>query len=220
MIKLALVDDHQLVRKSMSFLIDNFQNMEVVYESDNGYDFIDFAKKQTIDVLLLDLQMPIVSGFEVCKRLKEQNSSVKILIISQLTSKEAIHHVMECGANGYFSKNSSPELLEDAIHRVVNEGYCFDISMSATIREAIMWDTKTHFSFGLNQEIELSSREIAIIKMACQEKSSQEIGELLNITARTVETHRTRMIKKISVKNFIGVILYAIKSEAIQIEDI
>jgi DNA-binding NarL/FixJ family response regulator len=220
MIKIALIDDHQLFRKSLAILIKGMNGLEVVYESDNGNEFLEFIKLVPIDLVLLDIQMPIISGFEICKLLKSQNSKIKILIISQLTSKEAIHHVMECGANGFFTKNASPEHLENAIQNIVKEGFYFDTELSTTIREAILWDKKTHFNLNVNNDIKLSEREIQIIKMVCQEKTTVEISEILRITYRTVETHRNRLIKRLNTKNFIGVILYAIKSDLIHLEDI
>ena len=98
MIKIALVDDHQLFRKSLSLLISTFEGIEVTYETSDGLAFLEVAKTEYLDVLLLDIQMPILDGYEVCKRLKLVNSEIKILIISQLTSKEVVHQIMECGA--------------------------------------------------------------------------------------------------------------------------
>lgn len=218
--RIAIIDDHELFRKSLSFLVSSFRDIQVVYDSDNGYDFIEFIKNETLDLVLLDIQMPIVNGFEVCKILKSNNPHTKILIISQLNTKEAIHHVMECGANGFFSKSSSPLLLETAINRVINEGYYFNMSLYATIREAMLWDRKTNYIPDFNLDVLFSEREIQIIKMVCQEKSSDEIGLRLNITARTVETHRARIIKKVNAKNFIGAVLHALKTNAIHIEDL
>ena len=105
MIKVALVDDHQLFRKSLSLLLSSFEGIEIMHDTNDGLAFLKFAETEVIDVVLLDIQMPILDGYEVCKRLKLINPEAKILIISQLTSKEAIHQIMECGANGFFTKN-------------------------------------------------------------------------------------------------------------------
>ena len=220
MIKIALVDDHQLFRKSLAVLINGMEGLQVVYDSDNGFDFLDFIKTEPIDLVLLDIQMPIINGFEICKLLKVQNPKIKILIISQLTTKEAIHHVMEYGANGFFTKNTSPEYLEKALQNIMTEGFYFDTGLSTTIKEAILWDKKTHFNLTVDDNFKLSEREIQIIKLICQEKSTSEIADVLKITYRTVETHRNRLIKRLNMKNFIGVIIYAIKSDLLHLEDI
>lgn len=220
MIKVALVDDHQLFRKSLSLLLSTFEDIEVVYDTNDGLEFLKFATKEVFDVVLLDIQMPILDGYEVCSRLKEINPEIKILIISQLTSKEVIHQIMECGANGFFTKNSAPELLEDALKSVIEKDYYFDIELASVIREAILWEKKVHFNSDFSIKLTLSVREIEIIKMASKEKSSKEIGDSLFISTRTVEKHRKRMMEKTESKNFIGVILYALKSNAISLSDI
>lgn len=220
MIKVALVDDHQLFRKSLSLLLSSFEGIEIIHDTNDGLAFLKFAETEVIDVVLLDIQMPILDGYEVCKHLKLINPEAKILIISQLTSKEAIHQIMECGANGFFTKNSSPELLESAIRNVVERDYYFDVELGAVIREAILWEKKVHYNLDLTVHVSLTAREIEIIKMACVEMSSKEIGDKLCISTRTVEKHRKRIMEKTASKNFIGVILYALKTNAISLNDI
>lgn len=181
--------------------------------------FLEYVKAKNIDVVLLDIQMPMLNGFEVCKQLKIINSEIKILIISQLTSKEVIHHVMECGADGFCSKNSSSEHLEIAIRKIMEHDYYFDNELGSVIRDAILWDKNEGQSYYFTKSISLTEREIDIIKMACAEYSSKEIANKLFISTRTVENHRKRIMEKTQAKNFIGVILYTLKINAINIED-
>lgn len=220
MIKIALVDDHQLFRKSLSLLISTFEGIEVTYETSDGLAFLEVAKTEYLDVLLLDIQMPILDGYEVCKRLKLVNSEIKILIISQLTSKEVVHQIMECGANGFFTKNSPPELLEHAIKSVIEKDYYFDMELASVVREAILWEKKSNYTTDLSSEISFTSREIEIIKMIAQEMSSKDIGDALFISNRTVEKHRIKIMEKTSAKNFIGVVLYALRANLIQLNEL
>lgn len=220
MIKIALVDDHQLFRKSLSLLISTFDGMQVSYDTDNGLAFLDVAKNTFFDILILDIQMPKLDGYEVCKRLKMINPKIKILIVSQLTSKEVVHQIMECGANGFFTKNSPPELLEQAIKSVIEKDYYFDMELAAVVREAILWEDKNDLNTSLADEINLTSREIEIVKMVSLEMSSKEIGEALFISKRTVEKHRIRIMEKTSSKNFIGVVLFALRANLIHLEEL
>jgi DNA-binding NarL/FixJ family response regulator len=219
MIKVALVDDHQLFRKSLALLISTFEGIEVVYETNDGAAFLEAVKSEFFDVLLLDIQMPILDGYEVCKRLKGVNPEIKILIVSQLTSKEVVHQIMECGANGFFTKNSPPELLEHAIKSVIDKDYYFDMELAAVVREAILWEKKMD-SRHLNLDACLTTREIEIIKMVASEMNSKEIGEALFISNRTVEQHRKRIMDKTSSKNFIGVVLYALRTNLIELPEV
>jgi DNA-binding NarL/FixJ family response regulator len=221
MIRIALVDDHQLFRKSLSLLIATFEDVEVVFDTDDGTKLLERLENgEQIDVVLLDIQMPIMDGFEICTLLKKSNPDVKILIVSQLTTKEAVHKIMDCGANGFFTKNSPPELLEQAIKGIVNKDYYFDMELAAVVREAILWEKKVQSNFNFTQKINLTGREVEIILMACKEMSSIEIGDKLCISTRTVEKHRKRIMEKTESKNFIGVVLYALKCNAIYLEDI
>jgi DNA-binding NarL/FixJ family response regulator len=220
MIKVALVDDHQLFRKSLSMLISTFDGIEGVYDTDDGLAFLEIASHQYFDVLLLDIQMPILDGYEVCKRLKLIKPEIKILIISQLHSKEVIHQIMECGANGFFTKNSPPELLEQAIKSVIEKDYYFDMELASVVREAILWEKKSEYHLDLPPAISLTTREIEIIKMVSQEMSSKEIGKALFISNRTVEKHRIRIMEKTSAKNFIGVVLFALRANLIKLSEL
>lgn len=220
MIRVALVDDHQLFRKSFALLISTFEGIEVAYETNDGNAFLETAKSEFFDVLLLDIQMPILDGYEVCKRLKEINPEIKILIVSQLTSKEVVHQIMECGANGFFTKNSPPELLEQAIKSVIEKDYYFDMELAAVVREAILWEKKKNFGQDLDSDACLTIREIEIIKMVAKEMSSKEIGDALFISHRTVEKHRVRIMEKTSSKNFIGVVLFALRTNLLQLGDL
>lgn len=219
MIRIALVDDHQLFRKSLTSLLNSSDDFEIIYDTDDGLHFIEYVKLTNIDVVLLDIQMPKLSGFEVCKRLKKINLDIKILIISQLTSKEVIHHVMECGADGFCSKNSSPEHLEIAIRKIMEHDYYFDHELGSVIRDAILWDKNSNHNLDFSKSITFTKREVEIIKMVCRELSTKQIANSLFISSRTVENHKKNIMEKTQTKNFIGVILYALKINAINIDD-
>ena len=173
-----------------------------------------------IDVVLLDIQMPILSGFEVCKQLKMMNPEIKILIISQLTSKEVIHYVMECGADGFCSKNSSPEHLEIAIRKIMEHDYYFDNELGSVIRDAILWDKNSNLYFDFSKSVTFTKREVEIIKMVCREMSTKQIANSLFISSRTVDNHKKNIMNKTQTKNFVGVILFALKINVISLEDL
>lgn len=220
MIRIALVDDHQLFRKSLTSLLNSSDDFEIIYDTDDGLHFIEYAKAVNIDVVLLDIQMPILSGFEVCKQLKMMNPEIKILIISQLTSKEVIHYVMECGADGFCSKNSSPEHLEIAIRKIMEHDYYFDNELGSVIRDAILWDKNSNLYFDFSKSVTFTKREVEIIKMVCREMSTKQIANSLFISSRTVDNHKKNIMNKTQTKNFVGVILFALKINAISLEDL
>lgn len=220
MVTVALVDDHQLFRKSLCLLLNSFEGISTVFDTDNGKNLLDFLEVSSLDVALLDLQMPLMDGYELCRQLRSNYPQVKIIIVSQLTTKEAVHKVMELGANGFFTKNSMPEQLEVAIKSVMEKDYYFDLELSAVIREAILWEKKIPANFFANGNISFSRREIEIMMLSCREFSSKEIASNLYISVRTVEKHRNHIMEKSNSKNFIGAILYALKNQYISLNDI
>jgi len=221
MITVALVDDHQLFRKSLSVLLNSFESITTVFDTDDGKSLLEFLKNSPLDVALLDLQMPLMDGYELCKLLRESYPQVKIVVVSQLTTKEAVHKVIELGANGFFTKNSQPEQLEVAIKSVMEKDYYFDLELSAVIREAILWEKKKPGpDFNTVTGNSFSRREIEIIVLSCREFSSKEIASRLYISVRTVEKHRNHIMEKANSKNFIGAILYALKRNYINLDDI
>lgn len=219
MIRVGIVDDHLLFRRSMSLLIDTFKNIKTVLVAENGKIFLEKIIDNPIDVVLLDIQMPVMNGYQTCEKILELYPDVKILIVSQLSTKESIHKVIELGAHGYFTKNSDPEQLENAIRSINDKGFYFGIELGLVIKEAMLWDKNNPKDF--EKEINVFSvRELQIIKMICKEKKSKEIADLLFINVRTVDSHRKNIMDKSNTKNFVGVILYALKNNLIEIEEI
>lgn len=219
MLRIGIVDDHKLFRKSLALLIATFEGVSVVIEAKNGKEFIDTLEDTTIDLVLLDIQMPEMDGYETCKVLHELYPNIKILIVSQLTTRESIHKIMDLGAHGYFTKNSDPDQLEFAIKSLNDKGFYFGMELGEVLREAILWEKKTAKK-PLDSTVSLSKRELEIIVMASKEFSSAEIADKLCINIRTVETHRKRIMEKTKAKNFIGVVLFALKHQYISLDDL
>lgn len=219
--RVAIVDDHQLFRKSLAHLVNSFEDIEVVLQAGNGREFLDQINTIPVDLVLLDIQMPEFDGFQTCKVLREEYPDLFILIISQLTTKESIHKVMEMGAHGFFTKNSDPEQLEQAIRSVKDKGYYFGNELGSVLREALLWEKKANQSTTVFEDtVQLSAREIEIIKLASRELSSKEIGDTLNIASSTVDTHRKHIIGKTNSKNIVGAVIYALKRNLIQLNEI
>ena len=219
MLKLALVDDQKLFRKSLAALLGTLEGVEVIYESGSGKDFLSFLKEnKDVDIALLDIQMPEMDGYTLCGKVLNTHDTIKILMISQLSSKETIRHVMQSGAHGFVTKNSEPEQLELAIRNLNTTGFYLGPELGSVLKDLML------FQQGGN-ELQpdsdfLSDREKEVIRLICQGKSSAEIAEELFIHQRTVETHRQRMINKVGAKNFIGVIVFALKHNLLDVEDL
>lgn len=219
LIRVGIVDDHLLFRRSMTLLINSFSGIKVEIDAENGRQLLDKLQFIKVDVILLDIQMPVMDGYETCAHLLSQYPGIKILVVSQLSTKESIHKVMEIGASGYFTKNSNPDQLELAIRSLNEQGFYFGLELGSVIKEAMLWESKNPVQVSPITDNKLSERELQIIKMICKEMRSKEIADKLFINIRTVESHRQNILDKTNAKNFVGVILYALKRQLISVED-
>jgi DNA-binding NarL/FixJ family response regulator len=216
MIRIGIADDHLLVRKGLALLISGFDGVEVVLEAENGRHLLDLVPEANVDILLLDIQMPHMDGYQTCARIRETYPEIKVLMVSHLATRESIEKVMACGAHGFFSKNARPAQLDIAIKSVWNKEFYFEIDMAEVLREAMLFKSHTSDLSFLN----ITEREMDVIRLAAKEFSSFEIADKLNINVRTVETHRKRIMEKTNSKNFIGVILFALQHKLISFEEL
>lgn len=222
MIKIAIVDDHQIVRQGLLKILDSVDDFKVVMQAENGKDFLEKLNAFEVypDVVILDLQMPELDGFETCTILKYKYPTIRVLILSQIGTKESIKRIVQTGANGYLSKNTDNKTLISAIRKVFEEDYYFDMKLSDVIREAILYKQEDFLKIEQKEQVEilLSKREIEIIELISREYNTGEIADILCLNYRTIESHRRRIMDKIGAKNFIGVVIFAIKNNLINLE--
>lgn len=220
MFKIALVDDHELFRKSLIFVLEQLDSIEVVFDTNDGTLLLQYLQNKTVDLVLLDIQMPVMDGFTLCKKIKQLNADTKILTVSQLTTKESIHQIFESGANGFFSKNSSTDSFKEAVLSMIEKDYYFDISLSDVVKEAMIWkEKKDDRNLILDKDI-LSPREKEIVFWSAKGLTCQQIADELFISKRTVETHRKTIMDKTSCLNFIEVVVYGLKERIITLDDL
>lgn len=206
MIRIALVDDHALFRKSLKLLITHFEGMEVVLEAANGVELLEKLKTTLVDVVLLDLQMPVMDGFETGKQLRALYPDLKIVVLTLLNDADSISKTLEWGADGYLTKKTDPLVLKNALE-TVDEAGCYLDEEVATALGALNEETVATVDF--------TCRELQIIQLTAQEFSAKEIAMELGISYRTVETFKNGLIQKTDSKNFMGVVLYALKHKMI-----
>lgn len=220
MIQVALADDHLLFRKSMKMLIDSFEGMSLVLEASNGRELLMNLSQYEVDVVLLDVQMPEMDGKTTCQILRQNHPDIKVLILSQLESRELIIQMMELGAHGFFTKNSEPHLIQHAIKSLDDNGFYFDQQLTNVLKGAVEWEKKYRSSISDPEKVEFSDREQEIMLGVCREKSMLELSEEFEVSPRTIESHKQRMMNKVGARNFIGVIVYAVKNDLIDLNEV
>lgn len=207
-IRLAIVDDQNLFRKGMIAMIKDFPEFEVVIEAENGEDLLEQLKKKRVDVILLDIQMPVMDGIEATERLQGKYDGTKIIIITMHNEEGFIHHLISKGANGFLLKNSDIEIVADAIYGVLENGYYFNDSISRAMVKGLVNSKKIRPTF---KEVSLSEREIEIIQLISKEMTNKEISEKLFVSVRTIDGHKERILQKTKAKNSIGIVMYAMR---------
>ncbi|GHE67805.1 MULTISPECIES: response regulator transcription factor [Roseivirga] len=215
MIRVAIADDHKLFREGLRFLMDQMDNLEVVFEASNGRELLETIAEHQTDVLLLDLDMPEVDGLEALKQLRPIQPDLGIIILTMHSDAKMVAYLMELGANSYLLKDTSPEEFQKAITSVVEEGFYFNKMVSQAMLGGLKGQVKKKPSLGYRES--LTSREIEVLELICQEYTAKEIAEKLFISHRTVEGHRKNLIDKLGVKNTAGLIVKAIKEDLVQV---
>jgi len=214
-IRIYLADDHQVLIDGMLSMLKTNPKFEVAGYSLNGENLVEDVKINKADVLVMDINMPKKDGIEVLREFATKGFSCKVIILSSYDDVKIIKEVLKLGANGYLSKQSAGENIIEAINAVANGEEYFSQSIRDRIFESF---SKIPQQSYINEAMPLSSiteRELEVLKLITMEYSGTQIGEELNISTNTVETHRKNLIKKLNVKTTIGLVKYALKHNLI-----
>lgn len=217
MLRIAITDDHTLFRKSLGLLINSFENMQVVAEASNGIELLEKLQNVSVDILLLDLQMPEMDGFETSQKVKELYPKIKTLVLTLMNETDTIKKVVKMGVQGYFTKNTPPKELEDAIWKLQDNGFYFEKSLSAVINEIL---NNPDSKLTTQQEISFTEREIEIISLTAQGLKAKEIADTLSISTRTVNTHKQNIQQKNNFDSMMSAILHCIHEKIIDFNTI
>ncbi|WP_460756936.1 response regulator [Marinomonas epiphytica] len=202
-----LVDDHTLVLDGLQARLELEENIDIVGTASNGQEALDKAAQLKPDLVLMDVSMPVLNGLEATKRFKAEQPSIKILMLSMHNDKEYILSLIQSGANGYVLKDVSSEELVQAINTVHQGGTYFSAGASASL-----------FSPESNNSAqcdELTKRETAVLKEIASGLLNKEIAQVLDISVRTVETHRQNIKNKLDIHTSAGLVKYAIEHQLI-----
>jgi len=207
-IKVLLVDDHQLIIDGLKSLMKNTAEIMVTGEANNGREALRLLDILNVDVVLMDIDMPVMNGIDALKEIKKGKPAIKVIILSMHEESGMIKNLLAIGADGYLLKSTSQDELISAIKKVANGNKYFSTEVTLSLLNGSQGNSQTSKQ---PSEI-LTSREEEILKLIAEGFSNKEIGTQLFISHRTVDTHRTNLMKKLNTSNIAGLISYAIKS--------
>ncbi len=208
-IRVAIADDHSLVRSGIALILNAKEDIAVVQQSSNGKELLDGLKANRPDVILLDIEMPVLSGPDTLVEIRKTEPNIPVLILTMHQNEAFIIKMMELGANGYLLKDTKPDEVTTAIYKVVESKFYFsELVSTALLNKVSNPSLDTDVRVGSH---ELTSREVDVLRLICKEHTTSEIGEKLFLSPKTIEGYRKILMEKTGSRNMAGLVLYSIK---------
>jgi DNA-binding NarL/FixJ family response regulator len=214
-IKVALADDHVLLRTALASLIANFDNCKIVIQASNGKELIKEISNTNIpDVILLDLNMPEMNGFETATWLRDNHPAINVLMLTMYDSELSLIRLLQAGVKGFLKKDIHPKELQFAIHSVIENGYYY--SHNATGKLLNLFRSQSEMTHTLEKTM-LNETEIRFLQLSCSEMTYKEIAQQMNLNPRGVDNLRDNLFTKLEVKSRVGLAMYAIRHGLVNI---
>lgn len=208
---ISIVDDHTLFRNGLASLINVFPNYEVLFTAANGKDFIaQLNPEKTPDIVLMDISMPEMDGYATTEWIKQNHPNIKVLALSTMDADTSIIKMIKCGARGYILKDADLSELKLAFSDLMGIGFFYNDMISRKVMQSInqLVDEKSE----LHAFIKLNDNEITFLKLACSEKTYQEIAAEMFKSEKTIDGYRADLFKKLNITSRVGLVMYAIKN--------
>ena len=212
-IKVAIADDHKIFRKGVILSLRPYNNLKFVLEAENGDELLAGLPEAQPDVVLMDLRMPQKDGIEATKIMSKQFPHIYVLVLSMYEDERFVSHLMENGANGYLLKNAEPQEIRKAIMDVFEKGYYLNNFVNRILIKKAHSKQKAIPS--LTNEITISDKEWEVLRFICMEYTAQEIAQKMDISPRTVEAIKDRLMERFGSKNTAGLVFFAVKNNLV-----
>ncbi|HEU4472188.1 MAG TPA: response regulator transcription factor [Flavisolibacter sp.] len=212
-IKVAIADDHTLFRTGVKTSLTSRKDIQMVAEAENGMQLLNLLKHIKPDVVLLDIQMPIMDGLSTLPEIKKLYPDVKVIMLSMHNDHSMITRMMEIGANSYLTKESDSETIYQAIRTCYEQEFFFNELTNKALLNGLRMKKPAEMA---TPEVHLTDKEITILKLMCEEKSTKEIADMVDLSPRTVEAIRDKLKTKTGVKSMAGLVMYAVKAGIVE----
>lgn len=209
-IKVAIADDHVLFRTGVKTALSMKKDIHMIAEADNGMQLLNLLKHIQPDVILLDIQMPIMDGINTLPEIKKLYPEIRVIMLTMHNDHSMISKLMELGANSYLTKNSDSEVIYEAVKTVYQQEYFFNTLTNKALIDGLRM--KRQAEANMPVDAKLSDKEVTILKLMCEEKSTKEIADMVDLSPRTVEAIRDKLKTKTGAKSMAGLVMYAVKT--------
>ena len=212
-IKVAIADDHALFRTGVKTSLSQRKDIQMIAEAENGMQLLNLLKHMKPDVVLLDIHMPIMDGYTTLPEIKKLYPEMKVIMLSMNNDPSIITKMMEIGANSYLTKESDSETIYQAIRTCFEQEFFFNDLTNKALLNGLRTKRPAE---ALAPEVNLTDKEVTILKLMCDEKSTKEIAEMVDLSPRTVEAIRDKLKTKTGVKSMAGLVMYAVKAGIVE----
>jgi len=212
-IRVAIADDHALFRAGVKTSLSSRKDIQMVAEAENGMQLLNLLKHIQPDVVLLDIQMPIMDGLTTLPEIKRLYPEVKVIMLSMHNDHSVITRMMEIGANSYLTKDSDSEMIYQAIRTCYDQEFYFNDLTNKALLNGLRMKRPVEQEV---PDVSLNDKEVTILKLMCEEKSTREIAAAVDLSPRTVEAIRDKLKTKTGAKSLAGLIMYAVKAGIVE----
>ncbi|MBK8711251.1 MAG: response regulator transcription factor [Niastella sp.] len=215
-IKIAIADDHKIFRDGIKMALSGKPNLKMLWEAEDGKDMMHKIGIKKPDVLLMDIRMPEIDGINAIQIIRKEYEGIKIIVLSMYDDQQMISKMMEMGANAYLTKTTDPEEIYEAILTCMNDDFYFNDLVNKAVMGRLMQKKNVRQHYGSNMPVQFSEKEIKILQLLAEDKTTEEISKVVFLSPRTIETIRQTMKNKVNAKTIGGLIMYAMRNKIIE----
>lgn len=214
---LLIVDDHKIFRDGLKLLLSHFSFIKKVHEASNGQEFLEMLEEITPDLVMMDINMPVMGGIEATQKAMEKFPDLKVIVLTTFHDEHFIEQMMIAGVEGYMLKRSTPEEFETAMTRVSAGGNYFSDEIIRTVVDKL--SRMREENLARSSQPVFTDREMEVLRLLCRGLNNDQISEIIHISPKTIEKHKSSLFQKTDTSNTINLILYAFRTGLVSMDD-
>jgi len=216
LIKIAIADDHKIFRDGIKMALSDKKNLKMLWEAEDGKDMMHKIAIKQPDVLLMDIRMPEIDGINAIELIRKEYEELKIIVLTMYDDQQMISKMMEMGANAYLTKTTDPEEIYNAILTCMNDDFYFNDLVNKAVMGKLLQKKNVRQHYGTTNTVHFNEKEIKILKLLAEDKTTEEISKTIFLSPRTIETIRQNMKMKVNAKTIGGLIMYGMRNKLIE----
>ena len=216
LIKIAIADDHKIFRDGIKMALSDKKNLKMLWEAEDGKDMMHKIAIKMPDVLLMDIRMPEIDGINAIELIRKEYEVLKIIVLTMYDDQQMISKMMEMGANAYLTKTTDPEEIYNAILTCMNDDFYFNDLVNKAVMGKLLQKKNVRQHYGTTNTVHFNEKEIKILKLLAEDKTTEEISKTIFLSPRTIETIRQNMKLKVNAKTIGGLIMYGMRNKLIE----